>query len=1064
MHLRRSAATALLLVLVAGLFPTGIARAALPAPVLVAPLGGTAASPDVELRWERVPGAVAYQLEVFHGDPAGTLLHQETTVNDRWIGRLPLAGGTAWWQVSAIDGDGVTGPAAHATFTTANPAPEPLWPPNGATVNHPAETPVLAWRSAYDYDQVFADQDLDATDPPTDNLGWIRPGTWRWRPVQMQGMGGPLVAASGETRTFTYAWPDSAPSLVGPVDGTHVAAATPFRLEWSHVPGANAYAWEVLDANRQVVAGTGDPTGIGPIIATWADVTAFLEPGAYTWRVRGRIAGTEMSYATYGDWSAERALTVDPWPVPAGTEPADGATLETWPLLRWPEIPGAEQYELHVAVDPGSAPITLHPHVAAYAFGAADISGSLANAAPGTATRWWRVRAITTGRTGYQTAGDWGAWRSFTVDPPNRQLGAPVAADLVSPADCSATGCALPGAPILRWGAVDGARFYRVFVSWTGVPADGFASRDVAGTAMPMDAWYAPTPEPALWGVVACAEDATCPDTMPATFRHLRLGLPAPAVLGPADGTVIEGPAVSLSWEPVAAPPADVLVAPVSYKVRSTPVVAGETRTTSTVSVRRFDRATLEGIADAATVTWQVRAEMLGPGLVSPWSTPRAFTRDEPPLQVLGPDPGTPQDPIPVMSWAAPGYTASGYDVQLTRADDDAIWPGYYRWRLGGAGTSVRPAFPLPPGEYRWRVRRGFTLYHIPQEGNGEWATGTFTVAGDPDVQLLEPAAGATVRADGAVLAWSPMPEANESELQTPGYVVQIGQAPDITWDTAIYRYFTASTRHAVTIALPEGPLYWRVCTALACTPSATLSTGASAVRMMLVTPPPVADTVAPLITAAPAITLATGGAAGGSQVVVRAAWSATDAGTGIDHHVLEVSRDGGAYVARGTALAAPSATLTLASGHHYRVRVRAVDRAGNSGAWSASRSFGVTARQESSSAVRWAGTWRRRVDDRFWGRTLRSSGTAGATATTTFTGRAVAWVADVGPGRGSARVYVDGKAVATISLTRPAFAARRIAWTRHWASTGTHTVRVRVLGTPAGNPRVDVDGFEILR
>jgi hypothetical protein len=233
---------------------------------------------------------------------------------------------------------------------------------------------------------------------------------------------------------------------------------------------------------------------------------------------------------------------------------------------------------------------------------------------------------------------------------------------------------------------------------------------------------------------------------------------------------------------------------------------------------------------------------------------------------------------------------------------------------------------------------------------------------------------------------------------------------------------------------------------------------------MMLVTRPPVADTVPPVITAAPAITLAAGGAAGASQVVVRAAWAATDAGTGIDRHVLEVSRDGGPYVARGGSLAGPAATLTLGSGHRYRVRVRAVDRAGNPGGWSASRTFGVTARQESSTALRWAGSWRRRVDDRFWGRTLRSSGTAGATATTTFTGRGIAWVAEMGPGRGSARVYVDGKAVATVSLSRPAFAPRRIAWARHWAATGTHTVRIRVLGTPTGNPRVDVDGFEILR
>jgi hypothetical protein len=39
----------------------------------------------------------------------------------------------------------------------------------------------------------------------------------------------------------------------------------------------------------------------------------------------------------------------------------------------------------------------------------------------------------------------------------------------------------------------------------------------------------------------------------------------------------------------------------------------------------------------------------------------------------------------------------------------------------------------------------------------------------------------------------------------------------------------------------------------------------------------------------------------------------------------------------------------------------------------------------------------------------------------------------------------------------------RAVVWSRAWARTGTHTIRIAVAATP-GHPRVDVDAFEILR
>jgi hypothetical protein len=64
---------------------------------------------------------------------------------------------------------------------------------------------------------------------------------------------------------------------------------------------------------------------------------------------------------------------------------------------------------------------------------------------------------------------------------------------------------------------------------------------------------------------------------------------------------------------------------------------------------------------------------------------------------------------------------------------------------------------------------------------------------------------------------------------------------------------------------------------------------------------------------------------------------------------------------------------------------------------------------------------------------------------------------------RGRAKVYVDGVLVKTIDTYRSAFAARRVMFTRTWASTGTHTIRLVVLGT-SGRPRVDFDALVIIR
>ena len=79
------------------------------------------------------------------------------------------------------------------------------------------------------------------------------------------------------------------------------------------------------------------------------------------------------------------------------------------------------------------------------------------------------------------------------------------------------------------------------------------------------------------------------------------------------------------------------------------------------------------------------------------------------------------------------------------------------------------------------------------------------------------------------------------------------------------------------------------------------------------------------------------------------------------------------------------------------------------------------------------------------------------------FTGRAVAVVAPRSRARGSAKVYMDGAYVGTVSLYRRTTAARSVVFGRSWTTRGTHTIKLVLVGT-VGHPRFDIDAFAILR
>ena len=217
-------------------------------------------------------------------------------------------------------------------------------------------------------------------------------------------------------------------------------------------------------------------------------------------------------------------------------------------------------------------------------------------------------------------------------------------------------------------------------------------------------------------------------------------------------------------------------------------------------------------------------------------------------------------------------------------------------------------------------------------------------------------------------------------------------------------------------------------------------------------------DTNAPTTSGLTNAFLAGANVAGGS-VPVRLTWSGSDATSGVARYELARSKDGGSFSLVTASLPVNVTTRALEPGHSYRFRVRAVDRAGNVGAWAYGSSFRLSSAQEWGSRIAYKGAWRTSSSSAAWGGGTRYATAAGANARIKVSARSFAWIAPIGPSSGTARVFVDGTLVATINLYASSTSARELVFAKTWASARTRTIEIRIRGT-LGHPRVDVDGF----
>jgi hypothetical protein len=224
--------------------------------------------------------------------------------------------------------------------------------------------------------------------------------------------------------------------------------------------------------------------------------------------------------------------------------------------------------------------------------------------------------------------------------------------------------------------------------------------------------------------------------------------------------------------------------------------------------------------------------------------------------------------------------------------------------------------------------------------------------------------------------------------------------------------------------------------------------------------PTPVSGT-ATVGTTAPSSRIPGGLSFAAGTVPLYTSWKLTGDATTLKQYQLQQSTNGGSW----TNVALKSATSTSAivavvPGRDYRYRSRAFDKLGRASAWLTGPTVTTSVAQES--AAGYTGTWVTAGHPDYLGGKARASETRGSQVTFKFDGPSVGLVGPMGPTRGKADVYLDGKLLITIDTYASSFRARRVLQTI-FTSDGSHTVTVRVLAT-SGRPWFAIDAFFVMQ
>lgn len=208
-----------------------------------------------------------------------------------------------------------------------------------------------------------------------------------------------------------------------------------------------------------------------------------------------------------------------------------------------------------------------------------------------------------------------------------------------------------------------------------------------------------------------------------------------------------------------------------------------------------------------------------------------------------------------------------------------------------------------------------------------------------------------------------------------------------------------------------------------------------------------VAETTAPSFTTKPALALRTG-TVNTTGVPLTLAWKATDTAA-----LKEVRLT--APVAKTYGPTTFSAAHTAKAGAATIWSMTAYDQAGNTATAAVT---GTPVILQETAAVK-SGTWAVKSSTSYLGGKSYSSSAKNASLTWAFTGKSAAWAVSRANTSGQAHIYVDGVKNTTVDLKSSTTKYRDAIWTKTWATSSKHTIKIVVVGT-SGRPTITTDGL----
>ncbi|MFC1926574.1 hypothetical protein ACFLWV_02360 [Chloroflexota bacterium] len=770
------------------------------APVLDSPADAqTTGDNTPTLDWDDVsdPSGVTYEVQVDDTDDTfGSLVVDEDALGDSFFDILiPLPDGTYYWRARAVDNAVPANTGAWSEVwsftvdTTAPAAPALASPPDTEIIND--NTPALDWDDVTDPSgltyELQVDNNPEFSSPAVDESGLVGSffdvlvtlpdGTYYWRVRAVDGVIPSNVGAWSEVWSFTVdTTAPAVPALISPPDGALLNDDTPM-LDWGDVSDISGVTY---DLHVQAI-GLSVSFDVYDLDDSFFDIILALDDDAYTWWVRA-VDGM----GNVGDWSGARWFTVDTTDplAPILTSPADeDLTSDNTPSFDWGDVddPSGIAYSLQVATDAGFASLEID------ATGVADSFFDILIPLPDD-TYYWRVMAVD----GATNQSPWSSVWSFTIDTER-----PLAPVLVSPLDGALINY---DDPTLDWGDVGDPSG----VTYNLLVADnpGFVGPELDETGI-ADSFFdvlVGLPDGTHYWKVKAVDGAGNPSVSSVTWSLTidTTSPPTPALVSPADGVFTMNSTPALDWSNVSDPSGVTYNLQVATDAEFTSIVLDETGLVDSF----FD--ILVPLPDD-TYYWRVEA-VDGAGnhsIVVLWTDAWSFTVDTvaPAAPILiSPPNGALLPYTPTLDWSDVSDPSDvSYVLRLERASLLLSDPG-----VSTLTASEYTPGTLSTGTYYWRVKT------VDGAGNESgWSPASyFYVDVDPPATpaLIAPADEMFINNAGPSLDWEDAPDDSGIVF----YTLEVDDSP-LFDSLAVDETDIEDSFFDILVELPDGTYYWRV-------------------------------------------------------------------------------------------------------------------------------------------------------------------------------------------------------------------------------------------------------------